>query len=64
MKSYSFYNRILEKLKITGTDIVLVVPMELRQVMSVVVAQLIPNAKVVAREEIACGYNLEIIERV
>lgn len=54
----------IDKQGIDLNEIVVVVPIEIRQVMSVVLSQLIPNVKVVAREEIASGYNLEILDRV
>lgn len=54
----------VEKFSINTDEIIVLVPMEIRQVTSVVLSQLMPNVKVVAREEIACGYNLEIIDRV
>ena len=59
----NIYN-FVEKQALDMNEIVVVVPMEIRQVMSVVLSQLIPNVKVIAREEIACGYNLEILDKV
>ena len=56
--------KALDKFSINTEEIILVVPMEIRQVAYVVLSQMIPNIKVVAREEIAYGYNLEIIDRV
>ena len=56
--------KALDKFSLNFDEIVVIVPMEIRQVTSVVLAQMIPNVKVVAREEIAGGYNLEIIDRV
>ena len=54
----------VEKFKMNADELVVIVPMDLRQVTSVVLSQLMPNIKVVAKEEIACGYSLEIIDRV
>lgn len=56
--------KAMDKFSISSDEIIVVVPMELRQVTSVVLSQLVPNVKVVARQEIANGYNLEIIDRV
>ena len=54
----------IDKLKINADEIVVIVPMEIRQVTSVVLSQLMPSVKVVAKEEIANGYNIEIYDRV
>lgn len=54
----------IDKFSLNPSEIVVIVPMEIRQVTGVVLSQFIPNVKVVAREEIAGGYNLEIIDRV
>lgn len=54
----------LDKFKINTDEVIVVVPMGIRQVTSVVLSQLMPNVKVVAKEEIACGYNIEVIDRV
>ena len=54
----------LDKFKINTDEVIVVVPMGIRQVTSVVLSQLMPNVKVVAKEEIACGYNTEVIDRV
>ena len=54
----------VEKFSMNADEICVVVPMDIRQVTSVVLSQLMPNVKVVAKEEIACGYSLEIIDRV
>lgn len=59
----NIYNAI-ERLSVNLDEVIVVVPMEIRQVTSVVLTQLMPNIKVVAREEIANGYNLEILEQV
>ena len=56
--------KAVDKFSVNADEIIVIVPMELRNVTSVVLSQLIPNVKVVAREEIACGYTLEIIDRV
>ena len=54
----------IDKLKINADEIVIIVPMEIRQVVSVVLSQHMPSIKVVAKEEIACGYSIEIFDRV
>lgn len=54
----------VDKFGINSDEIVVIVPIELRQITSVVLSQLMPNVKVVAKEEISGGYNLEIIDRV
>ena len=54
----------MEKHEITTPDVILIVPMELRQVTSIVMARVIPNIRVIAREEIAAEYTTEIIDRV
>lgn len=56
--------KAIDKFPVTSDDIVIIVPIELRQITSVVLSQLMPNIKVVAKEEIAGGYNLEVIDRV
>jgi len=59
----NIYNSI-DKLKINADEIIVIVPMEIRQVTSVVLSQLMPSVKVVAREEIAAGYSVEIFDKV
>lgn len=59
----NIYNAI-DKLKINADEIIVIVPMEIRQVTSVVLSQLMPSVKVVAKEEIAAGYSVEIFDRV
>ena len=59
----NIYNSI-DKLKINADEIVVIVPMEIRQVTSVVLSQLMPSVKVVAKEEIAAGYSVEVFDRV
>ena len=54
----------IDKLKINADEIVIIVPMDIRQVVSVVLSQHMPSVKVVAKEEIACGYSIEIFDRV
>ena len=54
----------IDRQKITADEIVVIVPMEIRQVTSVVLSQHMPSVKVVAREEIANGYSIEIYDRV
>ena len=54
----------IDKLKINADEIVVIVPMEIRQVVSVVLSQHMPSVKVVAKEEIAGGYTTEIYDRV
>ena len=51
-------------MNINADEIVVIVPMEIRQVTSAVLSQLMPSVKVVAREEIANGYTLEIYDKV
>ena len=45
-------------------EIILIVPMEVRQLISIVLSQIIPNVKIIAKEEIAPEYNLEIIAKL
>lgn len=59
----NIYNSI-EKLALDLNEIVVIVPIELRQIVAVVLSQLIPNVKVVAKEEISNGYNLEVFAKV
>ena len=54
----------IDRQKINADEIVVIVPMEIRQVTSVVLSQHMPSVKVVAREEIANGYSIEIYDRV
>ena len=54
----------IDKLKINADEIIVIVPIEIRQVTSVVLSQLMPSVKVVAKEEIANGYSIEIYDRV
>lgn len=54
----------IDELKINADEIVVIVPMEIRQVVNVVLSQHMPSIKVVAKEEIACGYEIEIFARV
>jgi len=54
----------IDKLKINADEIVVIVPMEIRKVVSVILSQHMPSVKVVAKEEIACGYTIEIFDRV
>lgn len=56
--------KVIDKNNINADEIVVIVPMEIRQVTSVVLSQLMPSVKVVAKEEIANGYTLEIYDRV
>lgn len=56
--------KAIDTLKINADEIVVIVPMEIRQVTSVVLSQLMPSVKVVAKEEISNGYSLEIYNRV
>lgn len=56
--------KVIDRLKLNADEIVVIVPMEIRQVTSVVLSQLMPSVKVVAREEISNGYTTEIFERV
>lgn len=56
--------KAIDNLKINADEIVVIVPMEIRQVTSVVLSQLMPSVKVVAKEEISNGYSLEIYNRV
>ena len=56
--------KIIDKHNINADEIVVIVPMEIRQVTSVVLSRLMPSVKVVAREEIANGYTTEIYDRV
>lgn len=54
----------IERLSLDLDEIVVIVPIEIRQIVSVIFSQLIPNVKVVAKEEIANGYSLEVFDRV
>lgn len=54
----------IERLSLDLDEIVVIVPIEIRQIVSVILSQLIPNVKVVAKEEIANGYSLEVFDRV
>ena len=56
--------KVIDKHNINADEIVVIVPMEIRQVTSVVLSQLMPSVKVVAKEEIANGYTTEIYDRV
>ena len=56
--------KVIDKNNINADEIVVIVPMEIRQVTSVVLSQMMPSVKVVAREEIANGYTLEIYDKV
>ena len=56
--------KVIDKHKINADEIVVIVPMEIRQLTSVVLSQLMPSVKVVAKEEIASGYATEIFDRV
>ena len=56
--------KVIDKHNINADEIVVIVPMEIRQVTSVVLSRLMPSVKVVAREEIANGYTTEIYDRV
>ena len=56
--------KVIDKNNINADEIVVIVPMEIRQVTSAVLSQLMPSVKVVAREEIANGYTLEIYDKV
>ena len=53
-----------EKAGILPENIVLIVPMEIRQITAFVLAQLMTTVKVIAREEIAGGYPVEILAEV
>ena len=53
-----------EKAEIPPENIVLVVPMEIRQVTAFVLSQLMTTIKVIAREEIAGGYMVEVVAAV
>lgn len=55
---------IIDKNKINADEIIVIVPMEIRQVVSVVLSKHMPSVKVVAKEEIADGYTLEIYAKV
>lgn len=57
-------NKASEAQNIDQSELVLIVPMEIRQITSVILSQVMTIIKVVAREEIAGGYNIEIISRV
>lgn len=54
----------IDELKINADQIVVIVPMEIRHITSVVLSQLVPSIKVVAKEEIANGYTMEIYAKV
>ena len=56
--------KVIDKNNINADEIVVIVPMEIRQVASVVLSQLMPSVKVVAREEIANGYTIVIYDKV
>ena len=53
-----------EKAGILPENIVLIVPMEIRQITAFVLSQLMTVVKVIAREEIAGGYPVEVIDNV
>ncbi len=54
----------MEENEIGRQEAVLIVPMEIRQITSVILSQLMTNAKVIAREEITPEYDVEIIALV
>lgn len=56
--------KYIDEQKINADQIVLIVPMEIRHLASIVLSEKIPSLKVVAKEEIANGYSLEIFTRV
>ncbi len=56
--------KAVDKFSINSEEIILLVPIELRQVISIIFSQLMPNIKVVAKEEISAGYTMEIVDRV
>ena len=56
--------KAIDKFSLNLDEIIVIVPMGIRQVTSVVLSQLMPNVKVVAKEEISSGYTVEIIDRV
>ena len=63
-RGQDYIYKIIDKHNINADEIVVIVPMEIRQVTSVVLSRLMPSVKVVAREEIANGYTTEIYDRV
>ena len=56
--------KALEKHEISSQEIILIVPMEIRHIISLVMSRIMYNIRVIAREEIAEEYTTEIIDRV
>lgn len=66
-KAEKFAKSVLKKAKANNLDLsnlVLFAPLEIRHMFFMVLSQFIPNAKVIAKEEIANDYTLEIIDEV